>query len=1690
MYILRSPGHPLLCCLFLLAFPFFGGFGEELPSGESGAAGGLSDSGVGEVSDGSGESPARDEAMPPGPAALDVEALRQRITNEANAELVSLKLGDSEVSLQVSGFWKGTLQGNFGLSFTPLGTEVVSPDSPILFTQEADLTLSLWIRNRWFVEAGFLDDYDLNTYRAGYQGFAGEPVQYVGIGNTGLDFPIFPYLDLGGDSPSSFGLYGRFGGRALQFHTLFRYDAAAREERTFVGNRERTYTYVSLDKPLPGLSFVLPDTNLDSPPLVYLEDSEGNIRDNRGRRWRQAGPSEYAVGRAAGLVELGGTSSGAVAVAYSKAGNSRPWEGPAGSLGEYDTSAGPGLSIPNTGSGFLGSTSAWFGPDVNLRDFPQPGEESPAPDKPGTIYLDGTPALVIHEEGTFSPFERQSRYEAPSSSSSDAALVRLSTGERIRGYELIPFYSSSVTPDIPLYASTETRRGIFSLLVEGSSNDLRAPETRWPLAGEYPEIYLPGSPGFSEDKALRFVNYGSAGAYSIGTDVVPGSVQVWRSGLQDPNINYNAETGTVALASPAGFNEVIRITYLRRSSETRLGSIAAGLGAVYNNGGPFSSELALGLRWNLTAGSSHTEEGISNPGTVGLGAKAAWETERLKAQVSAGLGFEQPDTTGLYRAAGMEGNEIVLALIPENSFISEAPNDSALPGTGALFSNLTRDRRADLVYRNYRENTLGGTTLNSIDWGGAPLVSGKSGPYPARDSSLTKEAVTLVAEFSLSPAENWTGFEAPVGADKEFLKQAKEIEIPFRFYDFNVNPPGDFRLVLQIGSLSAEDRGFVENPALIFESLLFDSAWASLSTPPPGVFGINRLSFNTNPRIARFVLSDEDRRKLGDAKFLRLIAVRSGPVMPGLELLRGRVILAPPILRGAGWRPLTVRDRVIQGASDPGAEGSVKSTEIRETGAGRLEDRYGDIISRLHSSGGGQQVLEVSWKGMTGPGRGAGADGRISALPLANYRTVTFFVRGPIKTDPSGQPDSSPFTGGTFNFIIARGPESLAETKERYLEAEIPLAAFTPGEWSEVNITYRGSDQGIRVGGRSVSGSFNYRPPPRSSDSSGAPGKSGYAAVFVSPEAGAALPDGFFRLDEIILENSSPLYRLNGGARLEYSKPGTLLAVKDSPLLTDLSFSTALESEVEGDPFIAETEAYGGVVSRSNAAVSFLKTKLLGNLAFNAAPENFSWNAGHGISRSWGPFSAEESFSMSRDDETIEHRLGLGFSSVVSGRFDTEAYYEEENINRRWNASLGFKAPRSYIPSLTIDSAAAWKEKTDMPGEESENYAQGWVKSWEPMIPDLGGSANTRDTRGLIKLTEDTKPVGAALSFEGSTTFSELNNSTRSFSAAGLGVPVDLGFFGIDFEMGRSFRRHLRFAGENALGDGDKFAESIGDSLPLWGVVPFYSLFTPSLNDAMDKGLRESPSAELADYTLFNDRFGFKVRLPAVYDFRSFFTPVSAGGTIQRMLEQKMDTRIDMLSLGGSLDFSALNMFGAFGVYPFLKFYQGDEFSHTLEAALAIPRDEDLSWRAQSALGMGFHGFTGGELGMGNTLTIGSAGWAESLTLDWTVPTRRSLLSIFYGWIASIAGSQSSWLVLADLMNAEYEQLRKETLELSFSHDKNYLRWDIVMGHESIIRIFGRLNFSVFAKLGISDDELTKALSFIATIGTSLNLSF
>jgi len=1570
---------------------------------------------------------------------LNVEDLRRRIEGEAPEEFLAFTLKDNNVSLFLSGSWAGTLQGNFGFSKSPLGTGFASPETPFLFKQETDITMSLWVNDRWFVEANFLDDSKKNTYRAGYQGLPGEYVQYAGVGNTGLDFPSFPYLDLGGDSPSSFGFYSRLGGKDLNVHTLFRYDAASREERVFYGGRERTFSYVQVENSLSGISFVLPDANIDTDIVVYVEDDEGTLRDSGGRRWRLALPSEYAAGRTQGLVELSIRPAGMVAVSYSKNGDSRPWNS---SMGSYSGSAGD----------FLFEVQQWFsaGRAVNLANYPQCGSNGSSA-QPGEVVIGGVTALVVRQPGTFSPFERRSRYEAPSSTSEQTALVRLSNGTEIGGYELVPLESTAASADIPLYAISVSRRGIYELLPQNGGAARRSPETCWPLAAEYPEIYLPGTGVFSGDIGLRFTNYGNAGAFNIGSDVVSGSIQVYRSGILDTNFSYNPSSGEVTLRGPAGANELIRITYLKQSDETRLGSLAAGVGAVYRKGkSPFSVMAALGIRWNLTEDSSYTEEDSSSQGTVGFSAKTAWDYDNLNAHIAAGFALQQTDTTGLYRAAGMEGNETIMSLPPETSFLSHPPSS-------LLAVDLDVSNRASLVYRNYVDNSVLGSTLMPIDWNGSTVISSQNRPYPAKDPQLN-EAQALVAEFTLNDAKKWTGFQVPITSDSIVLSRAGRIEIPYRFYGFNKEPIGNFRLIVQIGSLSGKDFAFNENPDLIWEQELFAISGA----------------FDTELRIARFTLKDEDRIKLGNADHLRVIAVFDGI---GDEI-SGRVIISPPIVSGAAFRAVTYDGSAVNGMLDfLSGKNRVRAVETLETSPASLEDVYGDTIKRLHSSLDTQRILKVEWEEME-PGISAGIDGRIGELPLADYKTLSFFVKA---AEEAGN------SNGTLRFVAAAGPDSINESM---LEAQIPLSAFTAGQWSKVTIRYNDKETGVNVGGSDVAdATLRYKPALRAVD--GMKGKTGYIALFVNPQdAFTALENADIYIDEIILQDAIMVYRMNFGAAIQYRKPGTMLSIRGKEVLADFSVSNAVESEFRTGGGEQEAQMAGSVVNRTGAEISLLGAKVTANMAFTAAKDTFEWSADHGISKAWGPFSVKETFFASPRDKAAWHNFDMGFDSQFYAKFNANANYEFSRLERKWVLGTGYKPKRAYIPSIGFNMQAAYTSKDEQISED-ENYGRLWARSWRPLVPDSGEGADGRKTSTQIVITEAARPVGAVVTLEGSTNFSLANNLTALQNSAFLDVPVVIKSTTLNFRAGRKFNRHLSFSGDDALADAEKFFQSMDDMLPLWGVFPGYSLFADELNAAMDKTLEKSSSSELAQFTSFNDHFSIKAGLPSFYNPLAFVVPASASLRLERILEQKLDTRSDMLNFGFSLGYSAVNMFGRLGYLPLFKFYQTDEYTQALETAIIFPRNEDMTWRVQSVTGAAFNGFLGARLNFVNTLILRSGdSWIESVSAEWTIPAQKTLLGAFYEWIRKGAAKQDLGPGFSSLFNSNYEKLRKETLELVFDGTTDYMRWSMIAGHESIIRIQGRLNLSTFVKLRFTEETQYNVFTFDALIGTTLRLIF
>jgi len=1617
------------------------------------------------------------------------ERHRKEIAEEASSQFFNMDLFNTNVSLFISGFWKGSLGFNWGIANTLLGTAPNSENSPVLFTQETDITLSLWMWKKWFLEASFVDGYDVNTYRAGYQGLPGETVQYVGAGNTGLDFPVFPYLDLGGDSPSSFGIYGRFGSDDLTFHTLLRYDAAAREERIFVGNRERNFSNLMPNKPLRGRSFVLPDENIATVPVVYFEDKDGDLSDSGSvqgtgnRRWRRARPSEYAASARYGTVELVREHSGMVAVSYGS-GNYF--------IGNYSPAAAPPF-IP--GTGFLGTVQEHFGGGIDLKSFPQPGGNSGAP---AVISIGGVSALVVYQPGTFSPFERQSRYQAPSNTTEDAALVRLSSGERDARYELVPI--DALSADFIFFGDAadngavygggvinnafySEERTIFEMIRSGNGErDRRDPITMWPL-DDYPEMYLPGSPAFTGDIRIRFTNYGPAGAYTIGTDVIPGSVQVYRGGIIDTQIRFEPESGIVTLASPVGFNETIRITYLKRSEERRLGSLAAGVGLIYKpEDSPFSAEAALGMRWNVSQ-EAYTEEGASSPGTVGFGAKTSWDYDRLKASLSLGLGFEQPDTTGLYRIAGMEGrSEIVLGLSTTAGFISKIPAlvSPAFPPDfpdGTALSSLlqsfifTASNRSGLSYRNYRRSDwLGGSEMMSIDWS-APVVSGLEGPYPARDGTVD----VFVAEFENVLPNEWTGFQIPLGSDGELLEQAKGIIIPIRFLNPDAN--ANILVVAQFGALEDEDSANVENPGLMVEFPLFygnpSSSW------------IEQNDIDGGKHVA-ISLTDEMRRKLRNAGQLRILIVNLGN-----SPLDNRLLVAKPFIMGASWRAITLEGAPsagrIKAAPDTGAAGSVSVAEVQDR---TLSNKK---IERLHESE-INHVLKVEWNGLSA----AGADGRTSAIPLSDYKVLSFYLKGPIV--------ETPFSENTyFHFLVSQGPDAYPDKtalhlamKAGDLEIVRPVTdPASPDDWHSVEIYYR--DNKVFINGIERPGAIRYNPGIlrqsfESGDSSGG-GQSCYIAAFIEDQA-AAISSGTFSIDEICLEEPTPSYRINGGATLDWNHPGALISIGKTAVVSGVSFSAALESAARGDPFNDRSETFTGAQSRTQAEAVILDAKVSGNVSFTASSDNSYWNAGHSIARAFGPLSVSESFDTAPppNDESMHHSLSLGLNTFLHGNISSEVKYQNRRLNRLWVFSTGINPKQNGHPGFSLEGNLDYTEKTDKVSEWMPNYAQTWVDSWAVMIPGDGSESGiqNRNARAKAGFSLDRLPVGGNLSFEGKSESSIPLKVTKSSSIAGIAFPFRFKPLRGNLRLQREISRSLVYSGENIQDDLFQYGQSLSDTAPLWKTIPVFSIFDSGLDSSMENTL--SNYAKDSESTRFYELLGLSLTFPERYDILSLFAPVGFSGQLSRTLEQRLDTRLDVLTISSGLNFSSVNLFGAMGSTPVFRFYRNDELRHSVTGTVSLPRSEDPVWRVQAEQHLGAYGFRGAEMGINNTYTVASngtaTGWLESLGLVWIVPREKTLLSAIYDAGMKKLSGNDYFPALSKMAQTKYERFFRETLEIVLDETTEYGIYSFSAGHESVVRIVGKLTLTGFTKVTVRRETEKDLLGIFLNFGTTLSVSF
>jgi hypothetical protein len=240
---------------------------------------------------------------------------------EAPATIFSSKIGDSDVKLEVKGTWEAEVTGSFGFSWDSVTYNPVFEDFPeltpgFLASQEPDITISLWLAERYFFEASFIDDYDLNTFLLGYNGKEDEFLRSVRIGNTDLGISPSGYMSFSDASGSSLGASISFATEHSTHEIMVRYDPASLKTRSYSGMNEVTDQRVSIGSYIRGRFFALPVSGV-SGLSVYVECTpETGDLSLGGRRYRKAKTQEASLSSEDGLITFAETQKKRIIATY------------------------------------------------------------------------------------------------------------------------------------------------------------------------------------------------------------------------------------------------------------------------------------------------------------------------------------------------------------------------------------------------------------------------------------------------------------------------------------------------------------------------------------------------------------------------------------------------------------------------------------------------------------------------------------------------------------------------------------------------------------------------------------------------------------------------------------------------------------------------------------------------------------------------------------------------------------------------------------------------------------------------------------------------------------------------------------------------------------------------------------------------------------------------------------------------------------------------------------------------------------------------------------------------------------------------------------------------------------------------------------------------------------------------------
>lgn len=440
-------------------------------------------------------------------------------------------------------------------------------------------------------------------------------------------------------------------------------------------------------------------------------------------------------------------------------------------------------------------------------------------------------------------------------------------------------------------------------------------------------------------------------------------------------------------------------------------------------------------------------------------------------------------------------------------------------------------------------------------------------------------------------------------------------------------------------------------------------------------------------------------------------------------------------------------------------------------------------------------------------------------------------------------------------------------------------------------------------------------------------------------------------------------------------------------------------------------------------------------------------------SPAWASVTDEFSYADAPWEDLFSRRNGLTFSPSPLFTLTAEgsASYTggAEQLNQIWKASLASQAEELFHCSIQTQWELSSREWEWTPS----SYPEGWLRGYLLLLPTEEGIPLQR--KGSAQFAVSLSPSWGSPRFTlESLYFNNLQGESPDQTSRTTGkieVPLSFGDGPDAWQVTPAYSRKVKTTGPSASENFEEDLVLFGENFPALSLmgrsIPFAELYAMSLREEFLSAYSEAG----ADALNLSPHWSLAFSRPTGSYLKNLLIPVDWELSQTRILEKEGDVLQDGRETSLTARFSAINLFGKQGAYPFFSFYQTEELISLVTYTLVEDLIADDVQKHQMILQhyLFLKGDSRNTLEGNNYLSLSggdSSDWSERMDLSWIHR-------------ASVPEIPLPAMIRQDILQGAVLK-HIETMEAEWGEEKNLFSLSFLISHETALEFTaGRVGF-------------------------------